>query len=245
MKIVTFLILVITSFNNLKGQNKAFGLEVNSYIKKIWTSKFTYAVNSITTNEVTTQGLNGGFRLQGTYTIKGNVFKLGGGYYKNKINEIKKTNRFGESNVRNINFESPLSIQFFTDKYFYDCYSISFGYDRLFELNKNYQILLGLTYDNYKTFKQYYHITYDNPSNLINNDFIKKENKSFGSALSLNTSLLKKIQSFKVGPTIGFSLFDILKPDKTFPDISNQPKKVDYLRAINLGLTINYSFQQK
>lgn len=237
-RITIFLLLLST---NLIAQKQTAQIEITPYVRKDWYPEFSYAINSIDTNHVKLQGVSLGISAAYKIPLQNSVFlKLGTGFYRYTFNQISKINRFGENSRRHINYPSVLGIPFLTDKYWYNCVSLKVGAEKLFQLNNNWQITTGINIDNYFTFSQGYHITYNNPDNPIMNPYKLKKKRFFGFSGNLNAGALKQVGRITVGPSLILPIFDSWSQDEVFPQENDSETRRKWLRGFGVGITCNY-----
>ncbi|MDP3915859.1 MAG: hypothetical protein Q8R96_19200 [Bacteroidota bacterium] len=211
--------------------------------------EFLASETSLSSNYITLKGTSLGVIVSYKHPLSKSqslFIKSGIGYYQYSFNKMKNRNtRFGNSERRLINFPSPLFIPFFTDKYWYNTISANIGIEKLFYWKKDLQISIGANINNYYTYSQYYHITYENPNTQINNDYKNKIRRNFGLSANLSASLLKKLGKISLGPAIIIPVYDRWKTDETFTDEAESDSRNKFLRGIGLGISCNYSLTTK
>lgn len=250
--LMTRRLIFIISFSIISdfafAQKKTTQIEINPFVRIDKYPQFLYVLSGRPSTDYvnikgTSFGLNLAYKIPITRSV---LLKPGIGYYKYSFNDIKKVNTlFGKSNAKDIGFVSPLYIPFFTDKYRYNCIAANLGIEKLVIWKNDFQLYAGINLNNYYTYLQYYHITYKNPDNPINNDYKLKNGRYFGFSANLNASLLKEFGKFNLGPTIILPVFDIWKTDKTFPEETNSGTRRKWLNGIGLGISFNYLLTKK
>lgn len=243
-----FIAFFATLSNFLIAQKQTPQIEINPYVRFDSYPEFSYVLDGRPSIDyVKIKGTSFGLNLAYKIPIKKSILLNPGiGYYKYSFNNIKKENtQFGKSDVRNINFPSPLLIPFFTDKYWYNTIAVNIGIEKLFICKNDLQVATGINLSNHYTYSQHYHITYNNSDNPINNDYTLKNGRYFGFSANLNASLLKRFGKFNLGPSLILPVFDTWKTDETFPEEKNSGSRSKWLNGIGLGISCNYSLSKK
>lgn len=249
MKTQLTAILLLLFSNCIVGQRGKNQIEVNPYIRKDWYPEFSYAINSIDTNHVNIQGKSWGISAAYKIPIRNSLFlKFGSGYYRHSFSKMDNyTRRFGKNSSRHIQYPSNLFIPFFTDKYRYNCIIVKVGVEKIFNLKKDWQLTTGVNIDNYFTYSQTYHITYNNPNNPITNPYKLKIKRFFGSSANVHTGIVKRIGRIKVGPTLILPVFDVWMQDAAFRFLGddNSSSRTKWFKGIGAGITCNYLLKTK
>lgn len=241
-KHLTALMLLLS--NVLEAQKEASQIEITPYIRKDWYPPFSYSVGPLDTPSVAINGTSWGVSVAYKVPVTSGFFlRLGGGYYRHNFNDINTTNRFGENSRRPINYPSMLGIAFFTDRYWYNCLTIKIGVEKVFPLTHNWSTTTGIDVDNYYTFSQGYHITYNNPNNPITNPYKLQTKNVFGLTCTIKAGLSKRFGKSSIGPSLILPIFDSWRQDAVFPNEDNSTSKSKWLRGIGLGITFNHSFK--
>jgi hypothetical protein len=210
--------------------------------------EFSYVLNGRpSTDYVKINGTGWGIYINYKLPVAKSIFiKSGIGYYKYSFNNIKKENtQFGKSTVRDIDYYSgPIAVDilYYTDKYWYNTINANIGVEKLFNLKKDMQITTALNINNYFTFSQYYHLSYNSPGSQ---DYKKNIGRYFGSSVNINASLLKKFTKISIGPSIIIPVFELWKTDETFFEETNSGSRNKWFRGIGLGISCNYSLTKK
>lgn len=239
-RLIFFISFSILS-NFAQSQAQVRQIELTPFIRIDKYPQFSYVLGGrASTDYVNIRGTSFGLSLAYKIPItKSVLLKPGIGYYKYSFNNIKKVNTlFGKSNVRNINFVSPLYIPFFTNKYSYNTISANIGVEKIFNYKSSVQIVTGLNLNNYYVVSAYYHLSYNEGSQ----DYRKKIKRYFGSSFSLNAGILKKYKKFSIGPSLMLPVFDTWKKDDTFPEEANSDSRSKWFNGIGLGISCNYYF---
>ncbi len=246
MKYLTFIILLSIASTFTMGQKLSSEIEITPYIRMDWRPKFSYAINSASTFFVNIKGTSWGVNANYKLPVRKNLYlKVGVGYYRYSFDKIYSYNaQFGKGNARIINFPSPLYIIFATDKYWYNCFSMNTGIEKLFNIEKKTILVTGINLNNFYTYSQYYHITEDYPTGPPNHRYTLKHNHYFGFSANLQATLLKKIGKIAIGPSIILPVFDLWKTDEAFPEKTNSGIRSKWLRGIGLGVSCNYSLRK-
>lgn len=242
VKIIILLLVSGTAF----AQKNPAQIEINPYMRLDKYPEFFYSINS-TTNSVNIKGSSWGINANYKLPVQKNLYlKAGLGYYRYSFDRINKENSlFGKSNARNIIFPSPLYILFYTDKYWYNTVSLNIGIEKVFEFKKLLQIITGLNINNYYTYSQSYHITYNNQDNPITNPYKRKEGRFFGLSGNLTVGVLKKYNKYNLGPTFILPVYDVWKTDNTFDGENNSGTRSKWLKGIGFGISFNYLLTKK
>ncbi len=217
-------------------------IEIAPYARFDRYPSFTYAINSINTNEVKLSGASWGVHAAYKFPVMKNTWlKAGAGYYKYSFNKIKRTNAYGESNVRTINYPGMSDLIFYTDKYFYNAVLLTVGAEREFPVSGRTQLIAGLTLNNYLTFSQYYHIDYYNAGNPIENDYKRSGSRWFGFSAALQAGIQQTFGKFSLSPQLIVPIFDNWKQDDMFPGEDNAAGRTKWLGGIGASLAFDYS----
>jgi hypothetical protein len=252
MKIL-FLILSFSFCTHfILGQKNYNQIGVSLYTQRDWYPQFYYSINPTNTNfakiKGTSWGSNGNYKLS---LGKELFLKVGAGFYRYSFNKIEgKNTQFGNSTSRIIDFPSPLYVIFVTDKYWYNTLSTNIGVEKVFDVNKNWQISAGVSFTNYYTFSQTYHMTPDYPVGPPDHKYRLKNNRYLGLSSSLELGFLKKINQISIGPVLILPVYNMWKQDKVFPKNENSAEnnsdgRHKWFRGIGFGINCNYSLTKK
>ena len=225
------------------AQKQIRQIEINPFVRFDKYPQFSYVLGGRpNTDYVNIKGTSFGINVTYKIPIANSFFlRPGIGYYKYSFSDIKRENTsFGKSNSRDINFVSPLLFPFYTDKYWYNSVAANFGFEKVFFLKDNFQIITGLNINNFFTFSQYYHLTL-NPNPDKNQDYKKKEKGYFGSSATLNINFVKKFKQISIGPSLILPVFDTWKTDATFQEETNSGTRSKWFKGIGFGISCNYS----
>lgn len=238
--------------NCLFGQKNYNQIGVDLYIQRNWYPEFSYSINPTNTYFVKIRGESPGLNANYKLSVRKNLFlKAGVGYYRYSFNKIESYNtQFGKGNTRVIGFPSPLYVIFVTDNYWYNTVSANIGIEKVFDVNKNWQISAGFSLTNYYTFSQTYHMTADYPVGPPNHKYKLKNNRYFGLSSVIELGLLKKIRQINIGPVLILPVYDMWKQDNVFPKNgnsaeSNSDERHKWFRGIGVGISCNYSLTKK
>lgn len=225
-------------------QRQSSEIEINPYFRWDNYPEFSYVLNGRpSTDYVKINSPSWGISALYKYPVRNRLFlKAGIGYYKYSFSKIRKTNtQFGEATARNIDYYSgpiAVSVAYVTDKYWYNTMSADIGMENSFSLKKNVQIAIALDLNNYFTFSQYYHLSY-NPAG--SQDYKKNNKRYFGASITISTSLLQKFNRVSIGPSIIIPAWDLWKTDATFPEETDTGSRRKWLHGIGIGISCNYS----
>lgn len=248
-----FLIFYFSFFTNfLFGQENYNQIEIKPYLNMDWYPKFSYSINPTNSYFVKIKGTGWGLNADYKLSVRKNLYlKAGVGYYRYSFNKIESYNiQFGKGSARVIDFPSPLYVIFVTDKYWYNTVSANIGIEKVFDVNKDWQISAGLSLTNYYTFSQTYHMTPDYPVGPPNHKYKLKNNRYFGLSSAIELGLLKKIKQINIGPVLILPVYDMWKQDNVFPKNensaeSNSDERHKWFRGIGFGINLNYSLTKK
>jgi hypothetical protein len=149
---------------------------------------------------------------------------------------------WGPNNVRGISYPSPLYINFWTNKYWYNTALTDVGIERLIPLSKAVNLTAGVDFQNFLTFSQYYRITAGYPTGPPHHRFTTKEKRYFGFTAKLYAGMLFKIGRIRIGPDVLVPLFSLWKQDVIFGE-ENSASRNKWLRGIGAGLSCNYQIK--
>jgi len=239
-RLIFFISFSILS-NFTQSQIQVRQIEITPFVRIDKFPQFSYVLGGRPSTDYvnikgTSFGLNLAYKIPITKSV---LLKPGIGFYKYSFDNIKKENTlFGKSNVRNINFVSPLYIPFFTNKYSYNTISANIGVEKIFNYKSSVQIVTGLNLNNYYVVSEYYHLSYNS---IGSQDYRKKIKRYFGSSFNLNAGIVKKYKKVSIGPFFMLPVFDTWKKDYTFPEEANSGSRSKWLNGIGLGISSNYS----
>jgi hypothetical protein len=234
------------------GQKPTPQIEINPYMRLDWYPEFSYSINPTNTYFVNIRGTGWGLNANYKLSVCKNLYlKAGVGYYRYSFNKIDSYNaQFGKGSARVIDFPSPLYVIFVTDKYCYNTLSTNIGIEKVFDFKKNWQISAGVTFTNYYTFSQSYHMTPDYPVGPPNHRYRLKNNRYFGLTSSIELGLIKKTKQISIGPALILPVYNMWKQDKVFPKNensaeSNSDQRHKWFQGIGFGISCNYSLTKK
>jgi hypothetical protein len=253
VKIQLSAILFLLSSNCLFGQKVKDQIEINPYMRMDWYPEFSYSINPTNTNFAKIRGTSWGINANYKFGLGEKLFlKLGAGYYRYAFNKIEGKNTLvaAKSTSRVINFPSPLYVIFVTDKYWYNTISTNIGIDKLFDVNKDWQVSAGLDLNNYYTFSQSYYMRADYPVGPPNHRYKLKNNQYFGFSSTIEVGLLKKCKKINIGPVFTLPVYNNWKQDEVFPqnensNESNSNGRHKWFRGVGFGISCNYSINKK
>jgi hypothetical protein len=252
MKSVLIILLLLPIYTCIWGQKAQRQIEVASFLHFDQYPEFTYSYNSVTTNQVKIKGLSWGTNLAYKQPLSKKVHIKGGiGYYKYSFNDIEAYNsRGGQNNTRVINYLSDVYVMFRTQKYWYHCLAAHVGVDETFELKKRLSLIVGLSFTDYYTFSQYYHIDYDYPAGPPQHKYKLNNLRNFAFSAGFHAGLLKEIGNVNIGPIIRLPVYSTWKQDDTFPAIAsisenNADNRSKWFKELGLGISCNYSLSKK
>ncbi len=226
---------------HILAQERVNQLEVTSYVRQDWYPEFSYAVNSINTKYVNIKGTSWGINAAYKISLPKSFFiKLGGGYYKYSFSKMNNYSRLGKNATRHIEYPSILDIPYLTDRYWYHCVAINLGAEKTFILNKHWQGTGGISMNNYFTFSQGYHLTYNNPNHPVPDPYKQKKKTFFGLSFTLNAGVTKQSGRFRYGPSLIIPVFDQWKQDQVFPHENYSLTRHKWSRGVGLGISCNY-----
>lgn len=223
-------------------------IEIHPYIRYDKYPEFSYAINSINTNEVNIRGTSCGISIAYGHKISEKTkVKFGVGYYRLSFDKIDVQNRYGNPNSRVISYPSPLFILFSTNKYWYNTISASIGIEKVFYSKRDIFLSGGLNISNFFSFSQYYRIKQDYPTGPPDNRYMRYEKKNVSASVDLQMIVQKRLGNrINLGPIVNVPIFSMWALDDTFPKdmfTNENPShyKSKWLTACGFGLLASYS----
>lgn len=242
-KLLPCVVLIAAFVFPASAQKTPSGIEIAPYIRFDRYPPFTYAINTVTTNEVKLRSASFGISAAYKFPVTKNTWlKTGAGYYKYVFNRIKRTSVYGQSNTRVVNYPSMLDLLFYTDKYAYNTWMLTAGAERQIPLSPQMQLVAGISINNYFTFSQQYHINYYNADNPIENDYKRTDGRSFGFSAMLQGGLRRSFGRFSLSPQLIVPVFDSWKQDEIFPGENNGHSRMKWFGGIGGSVAFSYAF---
>ena len=237
MKLVLLLVLLNINSNRIMAQKKhSFKLELAPFFRYDSYPQFSYNWHGrATTDLINLRGTSFGVNLRSQLPLtKTLLLRPGLGYYRNSFNHIlKNNNQFGTGNAREIEFPSPVFINYATDKYWYNCIVGNLGVEKHFSIIKKIPTYLGLNYNTYYSFSQYYHLR-NNPAG--SNDFRNYNSHYFGSSFTIDMGIITQLGHRSIKPYLIVPVYDIWKTDATFQE-TNSGNRSKWFKSIGVGLS--------
>lgn len=251
MKRLFFLAILISKIYPTFSQTQLRQVEIEPFLRWDNYPQFTNAINNIATYKLSIKGNSWGLNIAYKIPLKNNfLVKAGLGFFEYSFSKIESTHAtFGKGSQRIINYPTTLGITLGTDKYWYTTISLSIGIEKSLTLKKNFQITSGITFKNYFTISQQYHLPYDNtfipnPSLQIQNNFKTNNDRYFGLATEFQVGVLKKLGKVSIGPSLIIPFYDFWRQDEIFPSEMNSNKRSKWFRGIGTGIICNYSLKK-
>lgn len=241
-KIITFSIFLIFGING-QCQKKINQIEIKPFIRRDSYPEFSYNyAGRVSTDHLKMKGKSWGINLNYKYALKNNINLKGGlGYYNYSFDKLENINtQFGVSDTRPIKYPSLTNLGYYTDGYHYNNILINLGIEKLIYLKKELILITGMELNNYFTFSQVYHISYQGTAAYKN-----KANRLFGHSLGLNISLVKQIGKMYIGPVLVLPVFDTWKKDNIFQGEVNSEYRNKWINGIGLGISCNFLLKKK
>jgi hypothetical protein len=156
------------------------------------------------------------------------------GFYRYSFSNLKRSNTvFGESNTRNILYQSSYFINYHTDRYYYDCVTWEIAIQKSFDVRKKRRLVTTPTLTNYFALGQYYHLI-RNPAGSQN--FKTNHKRYFGTSLGVDLALIHDPSKNIVYPVLSVSVLDVWRRDAVFPDERNAQFRWKGFMGVGLGL---------
>jgi hypothetical protein len=241
-RFVIFILLVVSSKSF--SQAKKLELEILPYVKYDKYKEFLGWETGVGGKHfITPSGLSFGAdaRMKKRFGDNYNLV-LGLGYFRYSFTKITTHSNLGIGSARLINFQSPLFILFYTDKYWYNTVSLSLGVEKYFNLKNNFILPIGVNFSNYFSFSQHYHLK-ANPEGSQN--YLTKKNKNLGTALGLEFGLLKTKRKMTIGPKLQIPFLSKWKTDKAFPNEDGNTSRSKWFKGFGIGISCNFFLPQK
>ncbi|HEY9257509.1 hypothetical protein [Chitinophaga sp.] len=220
-----YCVLIIVLFSKtLFSQVKANSIELYSYFIHDNYGSFdnSYGRSSFST-KLSLKGDSYGISAYYIRALSGKLqARIGLGYYKysfNKINTYDARTNGGTYPKRPLVYPTTDAIMLYTDGYYYNTITFNIGADRVFALNKGYELLAGGSLQSYYTYSQVFKIPA--PQNARYPDYKRKKSEFFGFSANLNIGFNKNFGNFYVGPRILIPVFDQWKQDEIFLEPQN------------------------
>lgn len=158
----------------------------------------------------TSFGINGVFRKQ---VANKSFMYVGLGFYQLRVDKIKGSMPFnipGTRTARNIDYDDGMTnLLYSTSQYHYNNLAITIGFDREFQLKRNFKFDLAAELIGYKSFAQKY--------KLMNGaDYFTNNPKPFEFGINLQPGFVKEYRKFYLKPALLIPVFQTIKGDKVF-----------------------------
>ena len=232
--IASLLILSMTSI----AQKRANQIEVNPYFRWDWYPKFTYSTNSVNSNTVKIIGRSFGITASYKILVQNRLYlKAGLGYYKYAFSKIDQVNSlFGKTESRVIKETPPggsSTFSYATRNYWYNTLSAVIGTEKVFNIKKRLEIIVGVNITNYYTFTQHYILGSQN--------YKKSVSRYFGFSTDLYVGIQKKYGKITISPIMILPIYTNWKQDKIFPQEDNNKHRNKWLRGVGIGIIFSRS----
>lgn len=248
-KILNLTFCFLLSYNAVQAQSKIdtavskkrlTQIEIMPYIRWDNYPKFTYAINSITTNDVYIKGLSYGINAIYGKNLNENLkLKTGIGYYRYSFTKIRNINSsYGEGDGRVIDYPY-LDVIYSTNKYWYHTISLSLGAEKYYAIKDNFSLLFGVSVQYYHTFAQFYKI-------FDKYDYKRSQSHGLGFAGTLHSGIAHKFNRTTIVPQLIIPIYDAWRKDAVFPgdvpDIKEDPSswRDKWFNGFGIGCAIQY-----
>ena len=243
---ITFCLFCITNSDAQKskipGKQLSKRFEITTFVNFDRYPSFTYAGNPVNYNKLTLSGVSFGIEAGYKFDLSSRItLKPFLGYYKFNISDVDNWwslfNRTADARGTNraINF-----LILSSDKYHYNCINAGVHAEKHFPLKKNREFSAGLQLSNYFTFSQSYHISYDNPSNPIENPYKDDRFGYFGSRVDVSAKLVKKGRKLDIGPSIYLPIISTWKTDDFFLSENDNKTRSKFFGGIGVGVVVGF-----
>lgn len=212
MKFFASLIFIISNYNAQCQKNSR--IELSPFFRLDWYPKFAYCYQGrASTDSLKMSGQCFGIDANYRLPISKNYGLIAGLGYNilSFSNLTNKNSQFGESKGRPIKVPSFNNLGYYTDRYTYHNISIAVGINRWHKINHSFSLNTGITFKNWFTFSQNYHLTYQDVSVFKN-----KKITTIAQSADINISMLKQYNKFQIGPRLILPVFTHLKKDDVF-----------------------------
>ncbi len=212
IKLFISLTLVICNFNACCQKKSSF--ELCPFYRFDWYPEFAYNYQGrASTDNLKMSGQCFGIDANYRLPISKNYGLITGiGYNRLSFSNMTNTNsQFGKSNARPLKVPSLNNLGYYTDRYSYNNISIAFGLNRSHKINHSLSLNTGITFKNWFTLSQNYHLTYQDVQVFKN-----KKITTIAQSAEFNISMLKQYNKFRIGPRLILPVFTNLKKDDIF-----------------------------
>lgn len=245
--IITALLAFSTSF--ISAQRPKGEFAVTPYLRMDKYPSFTFKSGPANTHTVSLEGTSAGISADYIHPVSKKIFLNGRiGYQRYSFNKIAQQTAYGSTisaRPTTLQLLPGAFIGFDSDKYFYNTICTGLGIGRNFNLSQNITFRTGCAINNYITFSQNYHITYDHPDNPIENPYKSTKTRQFAFEGIVQFSAVKSTGRYRLGPAIMLPVFTTWKTDEVFTYEKNSGSRSKWFKGIGAGFTFCYPLTAK
>lgn len=245
--IITALFAFTTSI--ISAQRPKGEFAVTPYLRLDKYPAFDFKPGPTATHTVRLEGTSPGISVAYIHPVSKKIFLNGHiGYHRYSFNKIAHRTAYGatiSSRPTTLQLLPGAFITFDSDKYFYNTICTGLGIGRNIHLPQNITLRAGIAINNYITFSQNYHITYDNPDNPIENPYKGSKARQFAFEGMVQLSALKTAGRYRLGPAILLPVFNTWKTDGVFAYENNSGSRSKWFKGFGAGFTFCYPLTAK